>query len=209
MREDRARLPDVLDAFGRAAARVRNQASATSLVDAAGELRRRLAAPAEPKTVRSGWFQPRPGAGLSFPWTVDGVSRQELRERRIGFVDFRLPAGNRTAYVRAAFEAFLAGSCGELLGGAVDEACEVVGLDPLRRAALDAALAGLSGDGTEPGLVDAYLGVEPELTGRVLDRVSYGFPDEPCDECVLLRSWLRERPGRWKVRAALEPALAP
>ncbi|MFN7986532.1 MAG: hypothetical protein U0529_03610 [Thermoanaerobaculia bacterium] len=209
MREDRARLPDVLEAFGRAATGVRNEATAVSLVDAAEALKRRLAAPPGPRPVRSGWFQPRPGAGLSFPWAVAGVSRPELKERRLAFVDRRLPAGNRTAYVRAAFEAFLAGSCGELLGGTVDEACEVVGLDPLRRAALDAAFAGLSGDGTEPGLVDAYLGVEPALTGRVLDRVSYGFPDEPCEECVLLRSWLRERPGRWKVRAALEPALAP
>ena len=209
VREDRSRLPTVLDAFGRATARVRNEAAAVSLVDAADELRARLAAAPVARAPRSGWFRPRPGAGLSFPWSVDGVSPRELRDRRIAFVDLRLPAGDRTAYVRTAFEAFLATSCGTFLDGEVEEACADVGLRPLRWAALEAALAGLSGDGSEPGLVDAYLGVDPALTGRVLDGVSYGFPSAPCEECVLLRSWLRKRPSRWQVRAALEPALEP
>ena len=209
MREDPSRLPTVWDAFGRAATAVTGEAAAASLVDAAAELKRRLAAPAAPRPVRSGWYRARPGEGLPMPWAVPGISRRELRDRRVGFVDGKLPAGNRTAYVRAAFEAYLATSCAGFLGGAAGEACEGVGLGALRRAALDAALAGLSGDGSEPGLVDAYLGVDPALTTRVLDAVSYGTPEEPCEECVLLRSWLRERPGRWRVRAALEPALAP
>jgi hypothetical protein len=209
VREDPARLPVVWEAFGRASAGLRSGAAAEALVDAGEELRRRLAGPPRSRPVRSGWFRPRPGEGLSSPWPVRGVSSRELRERRVAFVDLRLPSGDRTAYVRSAWEAFLAPSCAAFLGGAVAETCAGVGLRPLRWAAFEAGLSGLSGDGSEPGLVDAYLGVEPALTGRVLDAVSYGFPEEPCEECVVLRSWLRKRPTRWQVRAALEPPLLP
>jgi hypothetical protein len=132
-----------------------------------------------------------------------------VTERRIAFVDARLPTESRTAYVRLAFEAFLSPSCNDFLGGEVAEVCVEIGLRPLRWAALQAAFSGLSGDGCEPGLVDAYLGVDPALTGQVLDGVSYGFPSAPCEECVLLRSWLRKRPTSWQVRAALEPPLEP
>ena len=209
VREDGARLPLVLDAFGRAAAAVRNETAAVALLDAADELKRRLARPPEPGPVREGWFRTRPGAGVPIPGLVAGLSARQVREARIAFVDERLPRESRTAYVKAGFEAFLASSCEEFLEGGVADACGAIGLRPLRWAALEAALSGLSGDGTEPGLADAYLGVDPALTGRVLDAVSYGFPDAPCDECVLLRSWLRKRPTRWQVRAALEPPLEP
>jgi len=209
VREDRARLPLVLDAFGRASAGLRSEAAAVSLVDAAGELERRLAAAPAGRAPKEGWYRPRPGDGVPLPWPAPGLSPRALDDRRVGFVDARLPKGSRAAYVRAAYEAFLARSCGEFLGGAVLEACEAVGLLPLRWAALRAAFGGLAGDGTEPGLVDAYLDAGPGLTTRVLDEVSYGFPDAPCEECVLLRSWLRTRPTGWKVRAALEPPLEP
>jgi len=132
-----------------------------------------------------------------------------VSERQVAFVDARLPKESRTAYVQAAFEAFLAPSCDVFLDGEVAETCAGVGLQPLRWAALQAAFSGLSGDGREAGLVDAYLGVDPGLTGRVLDGVSYGFPSVPCEECVLLRSWLRKRPTFWQVRASLEPPLEP
>ena len=178
-------------------------------MDAAAELKRRLAAAPAARAPREGWYRPRLGDGVPLPWPAPGLSPRELRDRRVGFVDARLPKGTRSAYVRAAFEAFLARSCGELLDGTVLEACESVGLVPLRRAALQAAFGGLAGDGTEPGLVDAYLDAGPDLTTRVLDEVSYGFPDASCEECVLLRSWLRARPSSWKVRAALEPPLEP
>jgi hypothetical protein len=209
VREDRSRLPLVLDAFGRASAGIRSEAAAVALVDAAGELKRRLDASPVPKPVRTGWVRPRPGAGVPLPWAVEGLSARDLSERRIAFVDVRLPKESRTAYVRSAFEAFLAPSCGVFLGGEVAEACVEVGLRPLRWAALQAGFSGLSGDGREPGLVDAYLGVDAGLTGRVLDGVSYGFPSAPCEECVILRSWLRKRPTSWQVRAALEPPLEP
>lgn len=202
-------MPVVLEAFGQAATGLRSETAAGVLVDAAEELKRRLAAAPVPGTPREGWHRPRAGEGVPFPWAVEGVSPRELAARRIAFVDGRLPRATRTAYVTAAFEAFLSTSCGTFLDGSVLEACREVGLLPLRRAALEAAFGGLSGDGTEPGLVDAYLGIDPALTSRVLDEVSYGFPSYSCDECVLLRSWLRKRPTRWQVRAALEPALAP
>lgn len=209
VREDRSRMPVVLEAFGQAATGLRSESSAASLVDAADELERRLAAAPVSRTPREGWFRPRAGEGVPLPWAQEGVAPRELASRRIAFVDARLPRTSRTEYVTKAFEAFLATSCGTFLDGGVVETCRGVGLVPLRQAALEAALAGLSGDGTEPGLVDAYLGVDPGLTTRVLDEVSYGFPSAPCDDCVLLRSWLRKRPTRWQVRAALEPALAP
>lgn len=209
VREDRSRLPTVLDAFGRASTGLRSELVAVRLVDAASELNRRLAASPTEKPARSGWVRPRPGAGVPFPWGVKGLSVREVDERRIAFVDARLPKESRTEYVRAAFEAFLAPSCGDFLGGQVAESCAEVGLRPLRRAALEAAFSGLSGDGREPGLVDAYLGVDPALTGRVLDVISYGFPSAACEECVLLRSWLRRRPNAWQVRASLEPPLEP
>ena len=209
VREDPARLPLVLDAFGRAATGIRSEAAAVALVDAADELKRRLAAAPAPRPARTGWVRPRPGDGVPIPWAVQGLTARKLSERRIAFVDARLPKGNRTAYVRSAFEAFLAPSCAVFLGGEVAEVCAEVGLQPLSWAALQAAFSGLSGDGREPGLVDAYLGVDPALTGRVLDAVSYGFPSAPCEECVLLRSWLRKRPTSWQVRSALEPPLEP
>jgi hypothetical protein len=202
-------MPVVLEAFGQATAGLRNETAASALVDAAEELKRRGAAPPVPRTPREGWFRPRAGEGVPLPWALDGVGPRELAARRVAFVDARLPRATRTAYVAAAFEAFLSTSCGTFLDGAVVEACHEVGLTPLRRAALEAAFGGLSGDGTEPGLVDAYLGVDPGLTTRVLDEVSYGSPSAPCDECVLLRSWLARRPTRWQVRAALEPPLEP
>ena len=209
IREDRSRFPLVLDAFGRAAAGIGSEAAAVALLDAADELKRRLDAPPVPKPVRTGWVRPRPGAGVPLPSAVEGLSARDVNERRIAFVDVRLPEGSRTAYVRSAFEAFLAPSCDAFLGGEVAEACAEIGLRPLRWAAVQAAFSGLSGDGREPGLVDVYLGVEPALTGRVLDGVSFGFPSAPCEECVLLRSWLRKRPTSWQVRAALEPPLEP
>jgi hypothetical protein len=202
-------MPVVLEAFGQAAMGLRNETAAGALVDAAEELKRRLSAAPVPRTPREGWFRPRAGEGVPIPWVPAGVSPRELAARRIAFVDARLPRVTRTAYVTAAFEAFLSTSCGTFLDGSVVEACREVGLPPLRWSALEAAFGGLSGDGTEPGLVDAYLGVDPGLTTRVLDEVSYGSPSAPCDACVLLRSWLRKRPTRWQVRAALEPALAP
>ena len=180
-----------------------------ALVDAADELKRRVAAGPVPKPSRTGWVRPRPGAGVPLPWVVAGLSARDVGERQMAFVDARLPKESRTAYVRLAFEAFLAPSCDAFLGGEVAEACAEVGLRPLRWAALQAAFSGLSGDGREPGLVDAYLGVDPALTGRVLDGVSYGFPSAPCEECVLLRSWLRKKPTSWQVRAVLEPPLEP
>jgi len=207
VREEPARLPLVLDAFGQAAVRVRSEAAAEALVDAGAELRGRLAAPPTPRTPREGWVRPRPGDGVPVPWAVEGVSRRELRERRRAYVDARLPKGDRGAYVKTAFEAFLAPSCASYLGGETGEVCPAVGLVALRWAALEAGLAGLSGDGTEPGLVDAYLAAGPDLTTRVLDEVAYGFPSVTCEACVLLRSWLRRRPTRWQVRAALEPEL--
>lgn len=209
IREDRSRMPVVLEAFGQAAMGLRNETAAGALVDAAEELRRRVSAAPVPRTPREGWFRPRAGEGVPLPWALEGVSARDLAARRIAFVDARLPRATRTAYVTAAFEAFLSTSCGNLLDGSVAEACREVGLVPLRWAALAAAFGGLSGDGTEPGLVDDYIGVDAGLTTRVLDEVSYAFPSAPCDECVLLRSWLRKRPNRWQVRAALEPALAP
>ncbi len=209
VREDGTRLPVVLDAFGRATAGLRSDAAAVALVDAADHLKRRLAAPPVLRPGRTGWFRPRPGAGVPLPWAVAGLTAREVSERRRTFVDARLPKESRTAYVRAAFEAFLSPSCGTFLRGEVLEACAEIGLRPLRWAVLEAGLSGLSGDGSEPGLVDAYLGVDPGLTGRVLDEVSYGFPSAPCEECVLLRSWLRKGPGPWQVRAALEPPLEP
>jgi hypothetical protein len=209
VREDPARLPLVHDAFGRAATGIRSEAAAVALLDAADELKRRLASAPAPKPARSGWVRPRPGAGVPLPWGVAGLSARDVSERRIAFVDARLPQGNRTAYVQSAFDAFLAPSCDVFLGGQVAEVCTEVGLQPLRWAALQAAFSGLSGDGREPGLVDVYLGVDPALTGSVLDGVSYGFPSAPCEECVLLRSWLRKRPTSWQVRAALEPPLEP
>ena len=153
-----------------------------------------------PAAARSRSFPAGPG---------EGPGTKELGERRIAFVHERLAEGERATYVRSAFDAFLAPSCDAFLGGEVAETCREVGLRPLRWAALRAGLSGLSGDGTEPGLVDAYLGVEPDLTGRVLDGVSYGFPAAACEECIILRSWLRKRPSRWQVRASLEPALQP
>jgi hypothetical protein len=209
VREDPARRPLVHDAFGRAATGIRSEAAAVALLDAADELKRRLEAPPDPKPAREGWVRPRPGAGVPLPWALPGLSARDVSERRIAFVDARLPQGNRTAYVRSAFEAFLAPSCSAFLGGEVAEVCAEIGLRPLRWAALQAAFSGLSGDGREPGLVDAYLGVDPALTGSVLDGVSYGFPSAPCEECVLLRSWLRKRPTSWQVRSALEPSLEP
>ncbi len=209
VREDRSRLPLVLEAFGRASAGIRTEAAAVALVDAADELKRRLDASPVPKPVRTGWVRPRPGTGAALPWAVEGLSTRDVNERRIAFVDARLPQESRTAYVRSAFEAFLAPSCDAFLGGEATEACGEVGLRPLRWAALQAAFSGLSGDGREPGLVDAYLGVDPALAGRVLDGVSYGFPSIPCEECVILRSWLRKRPTSWQVRSALEPPLEP
>jgi hypothetical protein len=198
-----------VDAFGRATAGLRNEAAVVALVDAALELKSRLAAAPVPRPVREGWFRPSPGVGVALPWAVAGLSARDVGERRVAFVDERLPKGSRTAYVTAAFEAFLAPSCDVFLHGAAAEVCAEVGLRPLRWAALQAGFSGLSGDGREPGLVDAYLGVDPGLTGRVLDGVSYGFPSAPCEECVLLRSWLRRRPTSWQVRAALEPPLEP
>ncbi|MBK6406564.1 MAG: hypothetical protein IPF66_16875 [Holophagales bacterium] len=180
-----------------------------ALVDAADELKRRLAAAPGTRPGREGWVRPRSGAGVPLPWAVADLPARDVGERRRAFVDARLPKESRIAYVQAAFEAFLAPSCDVFLGGEVAEVCAGVGLRPLRWAALEAGLSGLSGDGSEPGLVDAYLGVDPGLTGRVLDGVSYGFPSAPCEECVLLRSWLRKRPGHWQVRAALEPPLEP
>lgn len=209
VREEPSRLPTVLDAFGRASAGLRSERAAARLVDAASELNRRLAAAPAARPVRSGWVRPRPDSGVPLPWAVKGLSAREVGERRVAFVDARLPKESRTEYVRTAFEAFLAPSCDVFLAGEVVEACVEVGLPPLRWAALEAAFSGLSGDGREPGLVDAYLGVDPALTGRVLDGVSYGFPSAPCEECVLLRSWLRKRPGPWQVRASLEPPLEP
>lgn len=209
VREDPARLPLVQDAFGRAAAGIRTEAAAVALVDAADELKRRLAAAPVSRPARTGWVRQRPGAGVPLPWVVGGLSVREVSERQTAFVDARLPKESRTAYVRSAFEAFLAPSCDVFLGGDVAEVCAEVGLLPLRWAALQAAFSGLSGDGREPGIVDAYLGVDPVLTGRVLDGVSYGFPMAPCEECVLLRSWLRKRPTSWQVRSALEPPLEP
>lgn len=209
VREDPDRLPTVLDAFGRATGGLRRDAAAVALVDAAAELRRRLAGPPEPKPVRSGWVRPRPGGPLPLPRIGERLDAGELRARRLAFVDARLPGTDRTAYVTAAFEAFLAASCDRFLGGEVADECEEAGLRTFRRTALDAGLAGLSGDGTEPGLVEAYLGVDPSLTTRVLDEVSFRFPSERCEECVLLRAWLRRPPTRWKLRAALEPPLLP
>lgn len=209
VREDRSRLPLVLDAFGRASTGLRSETAAVALVDAADELKRRLAAAPEPRPARTGWVRPRPGDGVPLPWTVQGLSARDVSNRRIAFVDARLPKESRTAYVRSAFEAFLAPSCDAFLGGEVAEVCVEVGLRPLRWAALRAAFSGLSGDGREPGLVDAYLGVDPGLTGRVLDGVANDFPSAPCEECVLLRSWLRKRPTAWRVRASLEPPLEP
>jgi len=208
VREDPARLPLVLDAFGRATAGLRSEASAASLVDAAAELRRRLAGPARTPAVRSGWVAGAPGS-IPTPHAVPGLPARELRERRVAFVDGRLPSSSRREYVRAAFEAFLSKDCGSFLGGTVAETCRAVGLRPLRWAALEAGLSGLSGDGTEPGLAEAYLAVDPSLTTRGLDEVSFGSPGVPCDACVVLRSWLGRAPTRWQVRAALEPALAP
>jgi hypothetical protein len=210
VREDApARRPVVDEAFGKASAGVRTEEAARLLSGAADELKRRLAAPPEPKPVRSGWYRPRAGEGIPSPWPAPGVSPAELRERRIGFVDAQLPKESRTAYVRAAFEAVLARSCGEFPGGASGETCEGVGLDALRFAALEAGLAGLSGDGTEPGLVAAYRGVDAALTTRVLDEASYRFPRYPCDACAVLRAWIVREPTRWQVRAALEPPLEP
>lgn len=209
VREDRSRMPVVLEAFGQAGEGLRSDAAAAALGEAAEELRARLASPPVPGTPRAGWFRPPAGEGVPLPWAVDGISPRELAARRLAFVDERLPRETRAAYVTAAFRAFLSGSCASFLDGHVFEACRQVGLLPLRQAALEAAFSGLSGDGTEPGLVDAYLGVDPALTSRVLDEVSYRFPSFPCDECVLLRSWLRKRPTPWQVRAALEPPLEP
>jgi hypothetical protein len=209
VREDPSRLPTVLDAFGRASAGLRSERAVVRLVDAASELNRRLAAAPVEKPARSGWVRTSPGAGVPLPWSVKGLSVREVGEGRVAFVDARLPKESRTEYVRKAFEAFLAPSCDVFLGGEVAETCADVGLRPLRWAALEAAFSGLSGDGREPGLVDVYLGVDPALTGRVLDGVSYGFPSAACDECVLLRSWLRRRPTSWQVWAALEPPLEP
>lgn len=157
-------MPVVLEAFGQAATGLRNETAAGALVDAAAELRRRLAAAPVPRTPRPGWLRPGAGEGVPLPWAVEGVSPRELAARRIAFVDARLPRATRAAYVAAAFEAFLSTSCGAFLDGSVLEACREVGLLPLRRAALETAFLGLSGDGTEPGLVDAYLGVDPALT---------------------------------------------
>lgn len=208
MREDPARLPLVRDAFGRATTGLRSEAAAVSLSDAAAELERRLGAPARAPVVRSGWVAAVPGS-IPTPHAVPGLTLRELRERRVAFVDGHLPASSRREYVRAAFEAFLSKDCSSFLGGTVVEACRAVGLGPLRWAALGAGLSGLSGDGTEPGLVEAYLAVDPSLTTRVLDEVSYGSPDVSCDACLVLRSWLGRAPTRWQVRAALEPPLAP
>lgn len=209
VREDRGREPVVFEAFGQAGAGLRNEAAAKALVDAAEELKRRLSAPPVPRTPRAGWFRPRAGEGVPLPWAVEGVSPREVAARRVAFVDARLPRESRSAYVAAAYRAFLSDSCTSFLDGSAYETCRGVGLPPLRQAALEAAFGGLSGDGTEPGLVDAYLGVDPKLTSRVLDEVSYGSPAFSCDECVLLRSWLRKRPTLWQVRAALEPPLEP
>lgn len=180
-----------------------------SLSVAADELRRRLAARPEPKPVRSGWYRRGPGTPVPMPWAASGVTPAELRERRVGWVDAQLPRGSRTEYVRAAFEAFLSFSCEDFLGGESPVVCEEVGLEPLRLAALGAALAGLSGDGTEPGLAAVYRGVDPVLTTRVLDEVAYRFPLYPCPACGVLRAWAAREPTRWQVRAALEPPLAP
>ena len=210
VREDvRARRPVVEEAFGLASSGLRREEAVRFHAAAAAELKRRLAAPPEPRAVRSGWYRPRPGDGTPNPWPAEGVSPAELRRNRIGYVDARLPPGSRTEYVRGAFEAFLAGSCRELLGGRSVETCEGVGLEPLRLAALEAALAGLSGDGTEPGLVAAYRGVDPALTTRVLDEVSFRLPRYRCETCPVLRAWTVREPTRWQVRAALEPPLEP
>lgn len=209
VREDPSRLPVVREAFGIATEGVRNETVAVALGEAAEELERRLSEPRSRAEARSGWFRPPPGGREALPWDDGGLTARELRDNRMAFVDARLPKGDRTAYVRAGFEAFLAPSCEELLEGSVTEACLEVGLRPLQWAALEASLSGLSGDGSEPGLADVYLGVDPRLTGRVLDAVSYGSPGAECEACVLLRSWLRKRPSRWQVRAVLEPALHP
>lgn len=210
VREDAAaRRPVVVEAFGKASAEVRTEEAARLLSGAADELKRRLAGRPEPKAVKSGWYRPREGEGVPQPWAAPGVSAAELRERRIGFVDAALPRESRTAYVRAAFEAFLAQSCGEFLGGRSTETCAGVGLEPLRLAALEAGLAGLSGDGTEPGLAAAYRGVDPAFSTRVLDEAEYRFPQYRCEACGLLRAWIVREPTRWQVRAALEPPLGP
>lgn len=210
MREDAAaRRPVVDEAFGRASAGLRAEEAAKALFAAADELKRRLAGPPEPKAVRSGWYRREPGAPVPMPWAVPGVTPAELRERRIGWVDAQLPKGGRTEYVRAAFEAFLSSSCEDFPGGESPAVCEEVGLEPLRLAALGAGLAGLSGDGTEPGLAAAYRGVDPVLTTRVLDEVAYRFPLYTCEACTLLRAWAAREPTRWQVRAALEPPLEP
>ena len=83
-------------------------------------------------------------------------------------------------------------SCGAFLGGGDLETCRGVGLLPLRRAALEAALAGLSGDGTEPGLAGTYLAVDPDLTTRALDEAAYRFGDARRDDC----SRVRAKPSR-------------
>ncbi len=210
MREDApARRPVVEEAFGRATADVRSAEAAEALWAAAEELKRRLAASPAPGTVRSGWYRPRPGEEGPLPWAVPGVTPAELRRRRVGFVDAQLPRESRAEYVREAFEAFLAPSCEDFLGGRSVEACVEVGLEPVDLAALEAGLAGLTGDGTEPGLVAAYRAVDPALTTRALDEASYRFPDRRCDECALLRAWIAREPTRWQVRAALEPPLTP
>lgn len=210
MREDPpARRAAVVEAFGRASSGVRTEEEARALSAAADELARRLAGPPAPRTPSVGWYRPTPGGGVPAPWPAPGVSPAELRERRIGFVDALLPAESRTAYVRAAFEAFLSRSCDDFLGGRTVETCRGVGLEPLRLAALEAPLAGLSADGTEPGLVAAYRGVDAGLVTRALDEAAYRFPRYPCEPCGLLRSWIAREPSRWQVRASLEPPLEP
>ena len=78
---------------------------------------------AGPEAGADGMVPASPRRRGSAPGALPGLSARDVSERRIAFVDARLPQGNRTAYVRSAFEAFLAPSCSAFLGGEVAEVC--------------------------------------------------------------------------------------
>ena len=209
-RDGQAQMNLVGGAFGDAHERASSDASRKAIAVAADTLRIRLKSKREQRPVRGGWFRHDPAISLDVPLTERSQGDWPMpvfHDRVAGLLERHLPREDRRLYVREAFRAFLATSCGALFGGSEMTTCERLGLWPLRYQAVSLGLAGLSSDGSDPSIAEVYLSQDRDLLEAVISQAELIHPGGFSRQCWILRRWLHRAPSRWEIWADLEPTL--
>ena len=133
--------------------------------------------------------------------------RSDVFDARLGAYVDSLLGDSAEARVRVTFEAAVAESCAEVLGGGAQVSCAELGLWEIQRIALHLGLAQLDTSSGLPEVVSRYLDLSPELLEKVIDVGSRTSDEFISTRTHLLRRWLRARPSRFETWAQIEEAL--